>query len=47
MELEWDEIKRKTNLEKHGVDFAKALDFEWKRPVYLSMIGLNMAKKDG
>lgn len=26
--IEWDEAKRLANLEKHGVDFAAALDFD-------------------
>lgn len=26
---EWDEDKRAANLEKHGVDFSAALEFEW------------------
>lgn len=26
---EWDEDKRAANLEKHGVDFSDALEFEW------------------
>lgn len=30
MEFEWDEAKRRSNLEKHGLDFAYALEFEWE-----------------
>ncbi len=26
---EWDEDKRAANIEKHGVDFAAVLEFEW------------------
>ena len=26
MEFEWDETKRLTNIEKHGVDFAEAIE---------------------
>jgi uncharacterized protein len=26
MQLEWDEEKRRTNLEKHGLDFRRAVD---------------------
>jgi uncharacterized protein len=26
MEFEWDEAKRLTNIEKHGVDFAEAIE---------------------
>ena len=30
MRYEWDESKREANLEKHGVDFLAALDFNWQ-----------------
>ena len=30
MEFEWDETKRRANLQKHGLDFADALAFEWE-----------------
>ena len=30
MQFEWDEAKRRANLEKHGVDFANALEFAWE-----------------
>ena len=30
MEYEWDEAKRLSNLKKHGVDFADALEFDWE-----------------
>ncbi len=29
MEYEWDEAKRRSNLEKHGVDFSAIEAFEW------------------
>jgi uncharacterized protein len=29
MEFEWDEAKRLANLNKHGVDFADAEEFDW------------------
>ena len=29
MQYEWDENKRLANLERHKVDFATAIDFEW------------------
>ena len=29
MTYEWDDIKRRNNIDKHGVDFAAAYDFEW------------------
>ncbi len=32
-EYEWDPDKRAANLEKHGVDFAIILDFEWDTAV--------------
>lgn len=33
MEFEWDEVKRQTNLEKHGVDLLDAL-LIFEGPVY-------------
>ena len=32
-EYEWDPDKRAANLEKHGVDFAIIVDFEWDTAV--------------
>lgn len=29
MPYEWDETKRQTNLEKHGVDFDQVTEFRW------------------
>ena len=29
MRYDWDEAKRQSNIEKHGVDFVTAEDFEW------------------
>ena len=29
MPLSWDEKKRQSNIEKYGVDFADATDFDW------------------
>ncbi|WP_367159915.1 BrnT family toxin [Kozakia baliensis] len=29
MRYDWDETKRLSNVEKHGVDFVSAEDFEW------------------
>ena len=26
---EWDENKRRANLEKHGIDFSAVYDFDW------------------
>ena len=28
-QYEWDENKRRRNLEKHGVDFSAVYDFDW------------------
>ena len=33
---EWDETKRQTNLEKHGVDFSVVEQFEWGNAVIIS-----------
>jgi uncharacterized protein len=33
IELEWDETKRASNLKKHGIDFADALEFEWENAI--------------
>jgi hypothetical protein len=30
MTYEWNETKRRSNLEKHGVDFADAGNFDWE-----------------
>ena len=30
---EWDEVKRKANIAKHGVDFAAMDAFEWNTAV--------------
>ena len=30
MEYQWDETKRRSNLAKHGVDFAVAAQFDWQ-----------------
>ncbi len=29
MELEWDEVKRRANMAKHGLDFADVSILEW------------------
>ena len=29
MEIEWDDVKRRTNLKSHGVDFAEARFFDF------------------
>jgi uncharacterized protein len=30
MQYEWDENKRRQNFEKHGIDFADAVFFDWQ-----------------
>ncbi|MDU9049889.1 MAG: BrnT family toxin [Candidatus Electrothrix sp. Rat3] len=30
MQYEWDEKKRRRNVEKHGVDFTDISEFQWK-----------------
>jgi uncharacterized protein len=35
VEYEWDEAKRRSNLAKHGVDFAAIVEFDWARAVML------------
>jgi uncharacterized DUF497 family protein len=30
MKIVWDEAKRLTNLDKHGLDFADVIYFEWE-----------------
>jgi uncharacterized DUF497 family protein len=32
---EWDEAKRKTNLSKHGVDFAVVESFVWEEAMVI------------
>ena len=32
MDFEWDEAKRASNLDKHAIDFARAVTM-WQRPV--------------
>jgi uncharacterized protein len=31
--IEWDDAKRRSNLEKHKVDFAAAVEFDWDNAV--------------
>jgi len=31
---EWDETKRASNIEKHGIDFADAENFDWDTAAY-------------
>ncbi len=30
MNYDWDEAKRRANLDKHGVDFESAREFDWE-----------------
>ena len=32
---EWDEDKRRANLEKHGIDFSAVYDFDWATATFL------------
>ena len=34
-ELEWDEDKRRANIQKHGLDFADAKHLDWDNAVYV------------
>jgi hypothetical protein len=34
MKFEWDETKRRANLEKHGLDFAHLDEFDWTDAVW-------------
>jgi len=35
MELEWDEAKRRANLEKHGLGFDDARRLDWDSASYI------------
>jgi len=35
MELDWDEAKRKINLQKHGLDFDDARHLDWDAATYI------------
>jgi len=35
LELEWDEDKRRANLQKHGLDFADAKHLNWDNATYI------------
>ena len=32
---EWDENKRRANLEKHGIDFSAVYDFDWATAIFM------------
>jgi uncharacterized protein len=36
MEIVWDEPKRLSNIDKHGLDFADVLEFDWERALILA-----------
>lgn len=52
---EWDEAKRAANLEKHGLDFARVHDLDWRggvtredvRLAYGERPSITTAKPDG
>lgn len=33
--MEWDEEKRRANIEKHGVDFERFAEFDWDGAVFM------------
>lgn len=35
MELEWDESKRRANIDKHGLDFLDAKHLDWDDAAYI------------
>lgn len=35
LELEWDEEKRRANIQKHGLDFADAKHLDWDNATYI------------
>jgi uncharacterized protein len=35
IEFDWDEAKRRTNVSKHGLDFADAVEFDWSGAVII------------
>ena len=37
-EFEWDEAKRVSNIEKHGIDFKRARELFDGRPMFISML---------
>jgi uncharacterized DUF497 family protein len=41
VECEWDEEKRRTNLEKQGLDFADVLRFDRRNPVFLDDVPID------
>jgi uncharacterized DUF497 family protein len=38
LEFEWDEVKRRTNLEKHGIDFLDAVQIFVSDPLVFRSI---------
>ena len=35
--FEWDEQKRTSNLDKHGIDFIQIYDFEWESAIIIKL----------
>jgi len=35
LELEWDEEKRRANIQKHGLDFDDAKNLDWDNATYI------------
>jgi uncharacterized DUF497 family protein len=35
LELEWDEEKRRANIQKHGLDFDDAKTLDWDNAIYI------------
>ena len=46
MEFEWDPDKAANNLEKHGVSFEVAWDFDWEEPSTYQTSASTMARFD-
>ena len=36
---EWDEVKRRSNLSKHGVEILSICDFDWERATVVPDVG--------
>ena len=36
--FEWDEQKRTSNLDKHGIDFIQIYDFEWESAIITKLV---------
>ena len=38
MKITWDERKRLSNLEKHGLDFEEVISFGWQKAVFMDAL---------